>query len=803
MGIKKSRGSTFSVVKSGFQISKDGIRRAGRYADPMGQGKEEEEQGQDPVQFLPKKLQKKWMKLPEAKKQYYKEQALRAVRRRAGKKGPAVSEELPGVSGREAGQEAARLFVKEETYPTHGWRRPKDKKVIGDGGLPGQVAGKKAGTAAVAEKIRETLQHGESPGQEAADPAGRYKKTGAVSVDPPGRSSMGNPVRQSTIAGKKAVPAASVPLQAGLAGAAAKKAAGMFAERIRFQNAAVENQRVRLQSKIDNVKESHQQMEKPADTLAYTAAVAATGLLAVAVIAVQAFAAVLSVFLLILIPLLLLAVLVTTVIALLTSIFSAVDTTYAYGTGESIVAVAIGEIGYHEGAGNQTKYGEYTGTNGLSWCHAFVSWCANECGFVDMGIFPKTASCETGRQWFISHQEYQASDGSYEPQPGDIIYFDYDHVGVSHHVGIVEYTENGVVHTIEGNKNDQVMRAHYDLTYAGIMGYGQPAYPETGINEYGTASEFLAECKKVADTIVGDGDWVYSNSNLKNTFEEARKKARKTNCAMYVAWCMQEFGTLKKGQYFYSNWDGKLTCSSTVRERLEKYYDIYRVGDDFEQKDIKTGDICLWKGHTNVYAGKDSKGTRLWYDLGHNQTSDNKAESGPFVRGIRVGNMGWTELTTVLRLKDQDSYGSGKTITLPKGLGDVYSYMGWEMITYRGTRQYELRIQSGEPYDRNGFGVINGRYVVACTSTFGEIGDEVDFVLGNGKVIHAIIGEYKSFDDPDCNTWGHEYGHCVVEFCVNKSSWYGSGKSITRYHPEWADTTVVKAVNLQKNFFDD
>ena len=150
MGIKKSRGSTFSVVKSGFQISKDGIRRAGRYADPMGQGKEEEEQGQDPVQFLPKKLQKKWMRLPEAKKQYYKEQALRAVRRKAGKKGPAVSEELPGVSGREAGQEAARLFVKEETYPTHGWRRPKDKKVIGDGGLPGQVAGKKAGTAAVA-----------------------------------------------------------------------------------------------------------------------------------------------------------------------------------------------------------------------------------------------------------------------------------------------------------------------------------------------------------------------------------------------------------------------------------------------------------------------------------------------------------------------------------------------------------------------------------------------------------------------------------------------------------------------------
>lgn len=802
MGIKKSRDSTFTVVKSGFQISKDGIRLAGRYADPMGQKKEEEEQ--DPVQFLPKKLQKKWMRLPEDKKQAYKEQALRAVRRKAGKKGPAISEEPPGVSGKEAGQEIARLFVKDETYPTHGWRRPKDKKIIGEGGLPGMVSRKKVGAAAITGKRQARNSPAATSGESLN---GRTVSTGInnqTAVGISGQFSMDNPVRLSDQAGKKVMTVTSAPLQTGLAVEAAKKAAGMFAERIRFQNTALENQRVRLQSKMDSVKESHRQMETPTDILAYTAAVAATGLLAVAVVAVQVFAAVLSVFLLLLLPLLILAVLVTTVIALLTSIFSAVDTTYAYGTGESIVAVAIGEIGYHEKAGNQTKYGEYTGTNGLSWCHAFVSWCANECGFVDMEIFPKTASCETGRQWFIRHQEYQASGGTYEPQPGDILYFDYDHVGVSHHVGIVEYTENGVVHTIEGNKNDQVMRAHYDLNYAGIMGYGQPAYPETGISEYGTAAEFLAECKEIADTIVSDGNWIYSNSDVKSSFSSARKaEVRKTNCALYVGFAMQKFGTLKEGQTFYSDASGRLICSSTVRERLEEYYDIYHIGDDFPEKDIKPGDICLWTGHTNIYAGKDSQGEKVWYDFGRDQTSDGQTDSGPFVRGTRTGNIGWAGMTTVLRLKGQDSYGTGKTITLPKGLGDVYSYMGWNMITYRGTRQYELRIQSGEPYDRNSFGVIDGRYVVACTSTFGEIGDEVDFVLGNGKVIHAIIGEYKSFDDPDCNTWGHEYGHCVVEFCVNKSSWYGSGKSITGYHPEWADTTVVKAVNLQKNFFDD
>ena len=96
---------------------------------------------------------------PEAKKQYYKEQAVRAVRRKAGKKGPANQRGnfLAYPEGR-LGQETARLFVKEETYPTHGWRRPKDKKIIGEGGLPGQ----------------DRQKEDRAPGG-----GGRHKKTGA------------------------------------------------------------------------------------------------------------------------------------------------------------------------------------------------------------------------------------------------------------------------------------------------------------------------------------------------------------------------------------------------------------------------------------------------------------------------------------------------------------------------------------------------------------------------------------------------------------------------------------------------
>ena len=139
----------------------------------------------------------------------------------------------------------------------------------------------------------------------------------------------------------------------------------------------------------------------------------------------------------------------------------------------------------------------YTGTDGMSWCHAFVSWCANECGFIESNIIPKTAACETGRQWFIHKQQYQKA-GSYTPQAGDIIYFDRGGVGESHHVGIVEYVENGIVHTIEGNKNSQVMRGHYELTYKGIMGYGTPDYPDEGLTS-STASEILSKAQEIGN----------------------------------------------------------------------------------------------------------------------------------------------------------------------------------------------------------------------------------------------------------------------------------------------------------------
>ena len=110
----------------------------------------------------------------------------------------------------------------------------------------------------------------------------------------------------------------------------------------------------------------------------------------------------------------------------------------------------------------------------VAWCASFVSWCANQCGYIDAGIIPKHAACASGVSWFQQHGQWQ--NRNYVPSPGDIIYFDWTGSGISHHVGIVEKVEGNIVYTIEGNSSDAVHERHYTIGEADILGYGIPNY---------------------------------------------------------------------------------------------------------------------------------------------------------------------------------------------------------------------------------------------------------------------------------------------------------------------------------------
>lgn len=61
---------------------------------------------------------------------------------------------------------------------------------------------------------------------------------------------------------------------------------------------------------------------------------------------------------------------------------------------------------------------------------------------------------------------------------------------------------------------------------------------------------------------------------------------------------------------------------------------------------------------------------------------------------------------------------------------------------------------AGKSYT-NGIATYNGRYLVAVTSKFGEVGENIDIVLANGQVIHATIADSKSPNDGNYTEWGH------------------------------------------------
>ena len=143
---------------------------------------------------------------------------------------------------------------------------------------------------------------------------------------------------------------------------------------------------------------------------------------------------------------------------------------YDPDTTQLIVEVAASQIG---NVGGEPYWSWYGFTEHVEWCACFVSWCANKCGYLDTFI-PKFAGCSTGVQWFKARNQW--ADRTTTPEPGMIIFFDWDRDGVPDHTGIVEKIENGYVYTIEGNTSDSCRRRQYTVGNPNIFGYGTPAY---------------------------------------------------------------------------------------------------------------------------------------------------------------------------------------------------------------------------------------------------------------------------------------------------------------------------------------
>ena len=145
-----------------------------------------------------------------------------------------------------------------------------------------------------------------------------------------------------------------------------------------------------------------------------------------------------------------------------------------YSGDDTIVTVALSQVGNIGGGPYWSWYG--FGSR-VEWCACFVSWCADQCGYIDTGVCPKFSGCGNGVQWF--QERGQWLNGSAKPVPGMVIFFDWDNKGGSgpqdgeaDHVGIVQKVEDGIIYTVEGNSGNLCRVNRYPIGHYEILGYG-------------------------------------------------------------------------------------------------------------------------------------------------------------------------------------------------------------------------------------------------------------------------------------------------------------------------------------------
>ena len=211
---------------------------------------------------------------------------------------------------------------------------------------------------------------------------------------------------------------------------------------------------------------------------------------------------------------------------------------------DSLLAVAVSELGYSATKGGYSKYGEWGGSAYGEWCSEFVSWCVSRAdevyGLSMLGkAYPMQTSCDEGAAWFAEQGRYVAVSGTlknageqfylsdgvrvadrpYVPQPGDLIYIEWYKYNRLDHVGIVEFVTQEAdgsytVHTIEGNNHilgptpSVVARYSYKLDDPSIRGYGilREGLVGTALKTGSSGEAVVAYQKRLKELGYYDGD---------------------------------------------------------------------------------------------------------------------------------------------------------------------------------------------------------------------------------------------------------------------------------------------------------
>lgn len=291
-----------------------------------------------------------------------------------------------------------------------------------------------------------------------------------------------------------------------------------------------------------------------------------------------------------------------------------------------VLAIAMSQVGYHEGDSNSDMHGESTvGThdfveynvlagkydngqgNGLSygyyWCASFVNWCLRMAG-VSENASGSEVSC---LRWYSDCKELGIfkSKSGYIPSSGDIIFFrDEGSTVSSTHVGLVRYSDGQYVYTVEGNTSngseyssngEYVALKKHSISSKYIVGYATPKYDK---NTTARTVDYSGKFLSLGDFISENDVTVYSDAALSTSTDSKIP-------AFSVFTVAEIYEGALKVKYDGAEWYISTDSASIQLTTAENIYKISYIGEDgnimFLPQYRRAGE------QKNVYSNKPTK----------------------------------------------------------------------------------------------------------------------------------------------------------------------------------------------------
>ena len=199
--------------------------------------------------------------------------------------------------------------------------------------------------------------------------------------------------------------------------------------------------------------------------------------------------------------------------------------------------------------------------------------------------------------------------------------------------------------TNSGSSSSSASQAPASNTTSGNSGKSSKKSENTNLNRW------LKICENMGKNLKKK-KFKYSNSGTRSTYKGALSSGKKSNCALYVSWCLQQYGALKKGRTFYVRSSGSLKKNFG---KWGKKVKVIRVNKTCSSTDLQKGDVVCWAGiaHCNIYAGRNNSGDRLWYDAGKSATYSGR--SGSRFENVGAKTQGYLDskrISYIIRIKN-------------------------------------------------------------------------------------------------------------------------------------------------------